>query len=79
MRRQDGPSTQVLVALCGAGAMLLNFPLLLIWDRPATVFGLPLLPVALFLVWGGLIAALALASRGGGGDDAGDDTGEGRE
>ena len=64
MRRERGPRPQVLVALCAAGVALFNFPLLIVWDQPATVFGLPLLPVALFAVWGGLIAALALASEG---------------
>ncbi|RQP05559.1 hypothetical protein LOS78_09005 [Paracoccus sp. MA] len=67
MRRRDGPPAQVLLALCGAGFLLFNFPLLLIWDQPLTVLGLPLLPVALFVIWAGLIAALAWvsASRGG--------------
>ena len=43
----------------------------MVWDRPATLFGLPLLPVALFALWSGLVAALALVSeRGRGrGDD----------
>jgi len=39
--------------------MLLNFPLLDLWDRPATVLGLPLFPLALFALWGGLILVLA--------------------
>ncbi len=69
MRRRDGPPAQLLVALCGAGVLLLNFPLLLILDKPLTVLGLPLLPVALFGIWAGLIAALALASRDGGKDE----------
>lgn len=52
-----------------AGGLLLNFPLLLLWDRPATVLGLPVLAVALFAIWAALIVALALLSRapGGGG------------
>ena len=57
-----GPRPQVLVALCAGGFALLNFPLLLIWDQPVTVFGLPLLPLALFAIWAALIVALALAS-----------------
>ncbi|CAM3061035.1 hypothetical protein SAMN04488021_11311 [Paracoccus aminovorans] len=69
MRRRDGPPAQLLVALCGAGVLALNFPLLLVLDKPLTVLGLPLLPVALFGVWAALIAALALASRGGGKDE----------
>jgi hypothetical protein len=61
--------TQVLLALCGAGLVLFNFPLLIVWDKGVTVLGLPLLPTALFLIWAGLIAALALASRGAGAED----------
>lgn len=60
-----GPRTQVLVALCAAGVALFNFPLLIVWDQPATVLGLPLLPVALFAIWAGLIAALAFANESG--------------
>jgi len=50
---------QRLVALfCGA-LLLLNYPLLALWDRDATVWGLPLFPLALFGLWAVLIAALA--------------------
>jgi hypothetical protein len=56
----------VLLALCAAGLALFNFPMLMIWDNDVSVFGLPLLPVTLFAIWAGLIAALALASEGGG-------------
>ncbi len=65
MKGARRPRTAVLIALCGAGLALVNFPLLALWDGDATILGLPLLPVALFLIWGGLIAALALASEGG--------------
>jgi hypothetical protein len=51
---------QRLLALFAAGALLFNFPLLALWDRDATLLGLPLFPAALFLLWGGLIAALGL-------------------
>jgi hypothetical protein len=40
------------------GGLLLNFPLLALWDRDATVLGLPLFPAALFVLWAGLIALL---------------------
>ena len=53
-----GLAHQRLVALFGAGVLLLNFPLLALWDRDAMVFGLPLFPAALFVLWGALIAAL---------------------
>lgn len=63
-----GRSGQVLVALGVAGLLLFNFPLLLIWDQgEGTLFGLPSLPVALFVIWAALIAALAwVVERGGG-------------
>lgn len=58
-----GPAPQVLFALAAAGALAFNFPLLMVWDTGATVLGLPLLPVALFAIWAGLIAALAFVSE----------------
>lgn len=48
-----------LLALFAAGVLLFNFPLLKLWLSDATVFGLPLLPVALFGAWALLIAVLA--------------------
>lgn len=50
---------QRLLALFTAGLLLLNFPLLALWDREVLVAGLPLFPLALFVIWGALIAALA--------------------
>jgi hypothetical protein len=50
---------QRLAALFGAGLLLFNFPLLRLWLSEATVFGWPLLPVALFSGWALLIGALA--------------------
>ncbi len=60
-RASRGPSAQVLVALWGAGLVLFNFPMLIVFDRDVTVLGLPLLPVALFGNWALLIGALAWA------------------
>ena len=55
---------QRLIALFVGGWLLLNFPLLALWDRDATVLGLPLFPLALFVLWGVLIAVLGwLAER----------------
>jgi hypothetical protein len=62
-RQGGGPGRGVLLALWGAALILLNFPMLIVWDQPVTVLGLPLLPVALFAIWGGLIGALAWASE----------------
>lgn len=52
-------TVQRLIALFGAGWLLLNFPLLTLWDQDATLFGLPLFPTALFVIWAVLIAAVA--------------------
>ncbi len=49
---------QRLTALFFAGGLLLNFPLLALWDTDANVLGVPLFPLALFIVWGVLIALL---------------------
>lgn len=63
----EGPRTDVLVALFAAGVLAFNFPLLSLWSGARTVFGLPLLPVALFAIWAVLIAVLAWVSETGGG------------
>ena len=60
---------QRLVALFTAGWGLLNFPLLTLWDRGVTVAGIPLLPAALFIGWGLLIALAAWISEAPGADD----------
>jgi len=68
MRREGrGPRAPALVALCCAGIVLFNFPMLAIWGQDATVLGLPLLPVALFGIWAGLVALLAFVSERDGG------------
>jgi hypothetical protein len=50
---------QRLLALFALGWLLLNFPLLTIWDRGVLVAGLPLLPLALFAGWAALIGISA--------------------
>lgn len=54
-----GLLAQRLAALFLAGCLAFNFPLLGIWDRDATVWGVPVFLVALFLLWLALIAVLA--------------------
>jgi hypothetical protein len=56
---RDALRNQRLVALCVAGAVLLNFPLLTLWDVRTTVFGVPLMPLALFVGWALLIGIAA--------------------
>jgi len=56
---------QRLVAVFIAGVLLLNFPLLSLFDGQATLFGWPLLHVYLFGVWSVLIAVVAwIVERG---------------
>ncbi|MGF1548596.1 MAG: hypothetical protein ACFCUG_14850 [Thiotrichales bacterium] len=54
-----GIVSERLLALFFVGLALLNFPLLALWDHDAVVFGVPLFPAGLFLVWMALIAMLA--------------------
>ena len=51
---------QRLVALFLLGVLLFNYPLLALFDRAATAFGVPLLYVYIFCAWAALIALLAL-------------------
>ncbi len=55
----EGLTAQRLLGLFALGWLLLNFPLLALWDRDISVFGMPLLPAALFIGWGALIGLLA--------------------
>lgn len=54
-----GLKTQRLLALFFTGLVLFNFPLLALWDVDTQVWGLPLFPTALFLLWALLIVVLA--------------------
>jgi hypothetical protein len=56
---QPARLAQRLGALFALGLMLLNFPLLALWDHALMLAGLPVFPLALFLLWGGLIVLLA--------------------
>jgi hypothetical protein len=51
---------QRLVALFLLGCLLLNFPLLYLFERPATIGGIPLLFLYVFVAWAVLIALLGL-------------------
>ncbi len=61
----DSLRHQRLVALFAAGWLLLNFPLLSLWDRGISVAGVPLLPLALFGGWAVLIGAAAWVAESG--------------
>jgi hypothetical protein len=51
---------QRLIGLFALALLLFNFPLLALWDRDVLLFGVPLFPAALFVIWALLIAALAV-------------------
>ena len=51
------------LALFLLGLVLLSPPLLSIFDRPGTLFGIPLLYIYLFAAWAALIGLTALTSE----------------
>ncbi|OIN90496.1 MAG: hypothetical protein AUJ20_14525 [Comamonadaceae bacterium CG1_02_60_18] len=51
--------SQRLSALFVWGWLLLNFPLLALWDVDATWRGVPVFPAALFVLWAVVIAMIA--------------------
>jgi hypothetical protein len=48
-----------LLGLCALGWLALNFPLITLWDHRVTLFGLPLMALALFAGWAALIVSAA--------------------
>ena len=50
---------QRLVATFLLGCILLNYPLLFLFNRGTNLFGIPLLYAYIFLAWAGLIALMA--------------------
>ena len=51
---------QRLVALCLLGLVLFSYPVLAIFNVPATVRGIPVLYAYFFVAWGALIGLMAL-------------------
>jgi hypothetical protein len=49
---------QRLVALCMLGCLLFNYPILALFNRAATVWGIPMLYAYIFVVWAALIALM---------------------
>ena len=50
-----------LVALCMAGCLLFNYPILALFNVPGALLGIPVLYAYIFAVWALLIALMALA------------------
>ena len=60
-----------LLGLFALGWLGLNFPLITLWDHRVTLFGVPLMALALFAGWAVLIAAAAwIVERGDDQNDA---------
>ncbi|MEN3353394.1 MAG: hypothetical protein V7640_1552 [Betaproteobacteria bacterium] len=57
---------QRLVALCMLGMLLFNYPLLALFNVPATLFGVPMLYAYIFIAWAVLIALMAFLAESGG-------------
>ena len=51
---------QRLAALCLLGILAFSYPLLAVFNVPATVFGIPVLYAYFFIAWAALIALMAL-------------------
>ena len=50
---------QRFVALCMLGLLLFNYPILMLFNVPGALFGVPVLYAYLFIAWAALIALMA--------------------
>jgi hypothetical protein len=50
---------QRLIGLCLLGFVLFNYPILALFNLPASIFGIPVLYAWIFFAWAVLIAAMA--------------------
>jgi hypothetical protein len=60
---KPGHRTARLVALAMLGCVLFNYPVLALFNRPATFFGVPVLYAWIFGAWAVLIVLMARAVR----------------
>jgi hypothetical protein len=60
---QPEPRRAHLVALAALGGVLFGYPVLAVFDVPATVLGVPVLWAYLFVAWAVLVTAVAVAMR----------------
>lgn len=58
-----GPRRAHLIAIGVLGALLFGYPLLAVFDVPATVLGVPVLAAYLFLAWAAVVTAVAVVMR----------------
>jgi hypothetical protein len=57
---------QRFVALCMLGMLLFNYPILMLFNVPGALFGVPVLYAYLFIAWAALIALMAFLAESGG-------------
>jgi hypothetical protein len=57
---------QRFVALCMLGMLLFNYPILVLFNVPGALFGVPVLYAYLFIAWAALIALMAYLAESGG-------------
>lgn len=62
---RTGLARQRLVAVFLAAVLLLNYPVLSLFDLPQSVMGIPILYLYMFAVWAAVIAAITwIVERG---------------
>lgn len=61
--KQKDTRGQYFIALFLLGCLLFNYPLLAVFSRPTTIFGIPLLYGYLFLAWLGVIGLMVLITE----------------
>jgi len=59
----DETKAQRLVGLCMLGALLFNFPVLSLFNKPIFVAGVPLIYAYIFLAWAILVGLMAVVAR----------------
>jgi hypothetical protein len=57
---------QRFVALCMLGMLLFNYPILMLFNVPGALFGVPVLYAYLFIAWAVLIALIGFLAESGG-------------
>jgi TRAP-type C4-dicarboxylate transport system permease small subunit len=55
--------SQLLMGLFLLGCVLFNYPILTLFNRRTTLFGIPLLYLYLFIVWATIIVAIMLITK----------------
>jgi hypothetical protein len=59
----DEARGQRFVAVCMLGMVLFNFPILALFNVPATLLGVPVLYAYIFIAWAALVALMALVAN----------------